>query len=118
MGVYWALADYGRSFTRPLAALIMSVFFFDWRYLAKASDVDKYKQALSMLALGNAVPFVGPLTIDGEVKKFLFCPNNVTSCLAPIPPEGFQLLVIGQNLFSITCVFFIGLALRNYFKIK
>jgi hypothetical protein len=24
----------------------------------------------------------------------------------------------GQNLFSITCVFFIGLALRNYFRIK
>jgi hypothetical protein len=26
-----------------------------------------------MVALGNAVPFVGPLTIAGEVKKFLFC---------------------------------------------
>jgi hypothetical protein len=26
--------------------------------------------------------------------------------------------VLGQNLFSITCVFFIGLALRNYFRIK
>jgi len=66
---YWALADYGRSFMRPLAALIASVFFFDWRYtkvlaplMAKAPDVDNYRQALSMLALGNAVPFVGPLT--------------------------------------------------------
>jgi hypothetical protein len=36
----------------------------------------------------------------------------------PIPSEGFQFLVIFQNLFSITCVFFIGLALRNYFRIK
>ena len=83
-----------------------------------ASDVDKYKQALGMLALGNAVPFVGPLTIDTKIKEFLFCPNNAESCLPPIPPEGFQLLVIFQNLFSITCVFFIGLALRNYFRIK
>ncbi len=28
MGVYWALADYGRSFVRPFAWLIASVFFF------------------------------------------------------------------------------------------
>jgi hypothetical protein len=125
MGVYWALADYGRSFVQPFAWLATSVFFFDWRYtkvlaplMAKVSpsDLDKYKQALSMLALGNAVPFVGPLTIDGEIKKFLFCLHD-TTC-TPIPPEGYQLLVVGQNLFSITCVFFIGLALRNYFKIK
>ena len=71
-----------------------------------------------MLALGNAVPFVGPLTIDAEIKDFLFCPNNAASCLPPIPPEGFQFRMIFQNLFSITCVFFIGLALRNYFRIK
>jgi hypothetical protein len=125
MGVYWALADYGRSFVRPLAWLIASGFFFYWRYIAvlgelmaQAPDVDKYKQAVGMLALGNAVPFVGPLTIDSEIKKLLFCPSGADYCLPPIPPEGFQLLVIFQNLFSITCVFFIGLALRNYFRIK
>jgi uncharacterized protein YjbI with pentapeptide repeats len=124
MGVYWALSNYGRNFVLPTAWLIAGVFFFDWRYtvvlaplMAKAPDVDKYKQALGMLALGNTVPFVGPLTIDSEIKKFLFCPSG--NCLSPvIPPEGYQLLVIFQNLFSITLVFFIGLALRNYFKIK
>jgi len=79
-------------------------------------DADKYERAEWMVALGNAVPFVGPLTIDGEVKKFLFCPRDA-NCL-PIPPECFQLLVIAQNVVSITCVFFIGLALRNYFRIK
>jgi hypothetical protein len=75
MGVYWALADYGRRFVRPLAWLIASVFFFDWRYtevltpfMAKAPDADKYKQALGMLALGNAVPFVGPLTIECSAR--------------------------------------------------
>jgi hypothetical protein len=80
-------------------------------------NAEKYEHALEMLALGNTVPFVGPLTIDSEIKKFLLCPGN--NCPSPlIPPEGYQLLVIAQNLFSITCVFFIGLALRNYFRIK
>jgi hypothetical protein len=57
-------------------------------------------------------------TIDIKIKEFLFCPNNAASCLPPIPPEGFQFLVIFQNLLSIILVFFIGLALRNYFRIK
>ncbi len=126
-GAYWALADYGRSFLRPFAWLIASGFFFYWCYSEVLAPLmpqagtpaeAKYEHAMGMLALGNAVPFVGPLTIDSEVKKFLFCPSGDGSCLPPIPPEGFQFLVIAQNLASITCVFFIGLALRNYFKIK
>jgi hypothetical protein len=124
MGVYWALSDYGRSFVRPFAWLIASGFFFYWRYLAvlaqlmaKAPDLDKYKQAVRMLTLGNTVPFVGPLTIDADIKKLLFCPSG--NCFSPlIPPEGYQWLVIAQNLVSIILVFFIGLALRNYFRIK
>jgi hypothetical protein len=125
MGVYWALADYGRSFVWPAAWLIVSGFFFYWCYgkvlaplVAKAGPLaDKYEHAVGMVALGNAVPIVGPLTIDAEIKKFLFCPNHDPTCL-PLPPGGFQALVIAQNLLSITLVFFIGLALRNYFRIK
>lgn len=125
MGVYWALADYGRSFARPIGWLIASGFFFYWCYgkilaslAPKACPVaDQYDQAVRMLALGNTVPFVGPLTIDSKIKDFLFCPLN--NCSAPIiPPEGYQLAVLSQNLLSIILVFFIGLALRNYFKIK
>jgi uncharacterized protein YjbI with pentapeptide repeats len=126
MGVYWALADYGRSFIRPAVALGLSVPLFHLGYAAvlaplmpKAGPLaDKYEHAVSMVALGNAVPFVGPLTIDAEVKKFLFCPSGDVSCLPPFPPEGFQALVIAQNVLSIVLVFFIGLALRNYFRIK
>jgi hypothetical protein len=124
MGVYWALADYGRSFIRPFAWLIASGFFFYWRYLAvlsllraKAPDIDKYKQAVRMLALGNTVPFVGPLTIDAEIKRLLLCPDCADK-ISAIPPESYQWLVLGQNLLSIILVFFIGLALRNFFKIK
>lgn len=124
---YWALAGYGRSFARPVAWLGVSLRFFYLRYHevlaplmheAGSANADKYNHAVWMLALGNAVPFVGPLTIDAEVKKFLFCPGGDASCLPPIPPEYFQLLVIAQNVLSIILVFFIGLALRNYFKIK
>jgi hypothetical protein len=53
MGLYWALADYGRNFLVPAIWLGLSVPFFDWRYtgvlarlMAKAPDVDKYKQAV------------------------------------------------------------------------
>jgi hypothetical protein len=74
-GRYWALADYGRNFVVPAIWLVLSVPFFDWRYtevlgrlMAKPPDVDKYTQAVGMLALGNAVPFVGPLTIDTKLK--------------------------------------------------
>jgi hypothetical protein len=125
MFLYWVLADYGRNFLLPAFWLGLSVPFFYWRYTevlaslmheAGPANADKYNYAIWMLAFGNAVPFVGPLTIDAEIKKFLFCPG-FDHCL-PLPPEWFQLLVLVQNLLSIVLVFFIGLALRNYFKIK
>ena len=125
MGLYWVLADYGRSFLVPAIWLVFSVPFFYWRYNevlaplmreAGLANADKYNHAVWMLAFGNAVPFVGPLTIDAEIRKFLFCPG-FGYCL-PIPPAGFQCWVVFQNVVSIILVFFIGLALRNYFKIK
>ncbi|HEY4848757.1 MAG TPA: hypothetical protein VIH87_13460 [Methylocella sp.] len=127
MGIYWALADYGRSFILPAVWLAFSVFVFYRGYAAilaplmpQAATLDaaRYEHAVRMVALGNAVPFVGPLTIDAEIKKFLFCPSGDVSCLPPIPPGGFQALVIVRNVLSIILVFFIGLALRNYFRIK
>jgi len=106
--------------------LVLSLIIFPWLFgqilpvpqKAGSLDADKYEQAVQMVARANAVPFVGPLIIDAEIKKFLFCPSGDLSCLPPIPPEWFQFLVIAQNVFSIILVFFIGLALRNYFRIK
>ena len=124
---YWTLADCGRSFARPLAWLFVSVFIF---YLAYAlilaplkqkvdpANKDYYDQALWMLALGNAVPFVGHLSIDAGIKKSLYCPGDVCGTRSPIPPLGIQVLVIVQNVVSIALIFFVALALRNYFKIK
>jgi hypothetical protein len=100
-------------------------FFFHWRYStvlaaqiheAGPANAERYGRVIWMAAFGNAVPFIGPLTIDSEIKKFLFCPG-FGPCL-PIPPEWFQFWTLFQNLLSIILVFFIGLALRNYFKIK
>ncbi|MGQ0444812.1 MAG: pentapeptide repeat-containing protein, partial [Beijerinckiaceae bacterium] len=58
MGNYWALSDYGRSFVRPAAWLAASGFFFYWQYctvlakqMAQAPDIEKYKEAVGMLAL-------------------------------------------------------------------
>jgi uncharacterized protein YjbI with pentapeptide repeats len=77
MFLYWALGDYGRSFLRPFAWLIATGFFFYWRYLAVLAPItreagpanaEKYDHAVRMLALGNTVPFVGPLTIDAEIE--------------------------------------------------
>jgi hypothetical protein len=125
MFFYWALAGYGRSFVKHAIWLASSVWLFHWGYAAILApripqagtlDAAKYESAVDMLALGNAVPVVGPLTIDADIKKFLFCPG-FGPCL-PLPPEWFQSLVIGQNVLSITLVFFIGLAIRNYFRIK
>jgi uncharacterized protein YjbI with pentapeptide repeats len=125
----WALADYGRSFVRPAIWLALSVPFFYMLYAAilmpQAGTVDAAKfdaanfdRAVRMVALGNAVPFMGSLTSDAEVKKLLFCADDVAGKCLPIPPEKFQLLVSTQNLLSIILVFFIVLALRNYFRIK
>ena len=86
MDVYWALADYGRSFLPPLAWLFVSVFIFHSGYASILSPLrqtvdpankDYYDQAVWMLALGNAVPFVGHLSIDAGIKKSLYCPGDV-----------------------------------------
>ena len=136
MGLYWLLSDYGRSVARPLVALAASVGVYRWLYaqafrpvLLKAMNegalsldqMHHYKAAVRSIALGNAVPFVGPLTIDADIKRFLFCAlgsaEKLKDCI-PTPPPGYQWLVLSQNLVSITLVFFLGLALRNYFKLK
>jgi hypothetical protein len=82
------------------------------------ANKEYYDQAVWMLALGNAVPFVGHLSIDAGIKKSLYCPGDVCGERSPIPPFGVQALVIVQNIVSIALIFFFGLALRNYFKIK
>ena len=139
MWFYSLLADYGRSFIRPLFALVLSIVLFNAAYLfvlrpQVAPDVwprvtAAIKQAITWpqandppfvratraFAVANAVPFVGALTLDKEVKERLICGDQ--PCV-PIPPLRFQALALLQTIFSSVCVFFIALALRNYFRVK
>jgi hypothetical protein len=114
MFLYWVFADYGRSFVRPLAWLFVSVFIFHFGYAlilapfkqkVDPANKDYYDRAVCMLALGNAVPFVGHLSIDAGIKKSLYCPGDVCGERSPIPPLAVQVLVIVQNVASIALIF-------------
>ncbi len=123
MGGYWLLADYGRSFARPAIALALSVFLFQTAYNSmlgtpKDNEARAYlNNAVWAFSVANAVPFVGALTLEKEVKVALLCGGPPTCAPMP-PPLGFQLVTLGQSIFSAICVFFIGLALRNFFKLR
>jgi hypothetical protein len=71
---------------------------------------------------------VGALTLE-KVKATIVCrgmptdaeiakQRNVPPCASTLPPLHFQLLVLGQSIFTALCVFCIALALRNYFKLR
>jgi hypothetical protein len=95
---YGVLANYGRRFLLPFGWLIASGLFFyccHSKILAglvpKACPVvDRYAHAVRMFVLGSAVPFVGPLTIDAEIEKFLFCGGVVADGCLPIQPDAFN----------------------------
>ena len=113
MGVYWALADYGRSFVRPAAWLVASVFFFDWRYNAilaplmpKAGSPMRTNISKRWACWRLATPCLSSARSPSTARSKNFCSaRTATPACLPIPPEGFQLLVIGQNLLSITSCF-------------
>jgi hypothetical protein len=83
MFLYWALADYGRNVVVHFLWWLAFTFLIFPRLYAAILDplmreaglanTDKYNHAVSMLAFGNAVPFVGPLTIDAEIKIAFPC---------------------------------------------
>jgi len=133
MTCYWLLADYGRSFVRPLSALVLSVFAFNLAYahVVRPPIVDNpaaLGRAIKVFSIANAVPFVGALSLEKEVKHRLLCGDQPTeqdtaakrgvlACVA-IPSSKFQAVTLAQSIFSALCFFFAGLALRNYFKLR
>jgi hypothetical protein len=73
MAIYWLLSNFGRSFALPIGALLVSVVAFHWAYLAvlkapSAAAANTFKDAAWAYAIPNAVPFVGALTLDKDVK--------------------------------------------------
>ena len=86
-----------------------------------------FDSALQAFAIANAVPFVGALTLERDVKLTLLCGDRPIDkehakpgepVCVPIPGRRFQLLALGQSIFSALCIFFADLALRNYFKLR
>jgi uncharacterized protein YjbI with pentapeptide repeats len=151
MTSFWVLGNYGRSFVRPLAALIFSVFVFQSIYMAMlmpvrhssgnffqaglslvknyaaaaVSDDSKLGNAIRALAIANAIPLVGALGLEKEVKATVLCADtrndlhsNRTEPCSFIPRPMLQLAMLAQSIFSGLCLFLIGLALRNYFRLK
>jgi uncharacterized protein YjbI with pentapeptide repeats len=134
MMVYSLLADYGRAYVRPLIWLALSVPLLWWAYTAvliPPTDPNKlpdFRRATWAFAISNAVPFVGALTLERDVKLTLLCGDRPIDkehaqasgqpICVPIPGRRFQLLSLAQSIFSALCIFFAGLALRNYFKLR
>jgi hypothetical protein len=133
MGGYWLLGDYGRSFVRPILAIIASVFLFQALYFAvlpkpSAAGSRDFNDAVWTFAVANAVPFVGALSLEKEVKTTLVCggrptdstkAQSISNCApVPLPSFSFQLIILGQSIFSVICVFLAALALRNFFKLR
>jgi hypothetical protein len=128
---YWLLSDYGRSFVRPLLALGLSVLLFKWAYVMavgtpSAMAAKDFEGAAKAYAIANSLPFVGALTLEKDVKMILLCAGRQTQyttvygppICSPLPSPRFQLVTVFQSIFSAICIFFAGLALRNYFKLR
>jgi uncharacterized protein YjbI with pentapeptide repeats len=124
MAAYSLFADYGRSFVRPLAALFASAFVFHavyWMVLEAPSGPshrEEFRRAVWAFSIASAVPFVGALSLEQGVKLQLFCQDRPRPCPAVAPGTSFQVVALGQSIFSALCIFFAGLALRNYFKLR
>jgi hypothetical protein len=122
MGVYRLLADYGRSFVRPLVALVLSIVVFHCTYSVVLTQPSRVSQAtfehgLWAFSIANAVPFVGALTLEKELKEIILCGASSPAC-EPVPKVAFQLLALAQSIVSGLLLFFIALALRNFFKLR
>jgi hypothetical protein len=151
MILYGLLADYGRSLIRPLVALVGSIFVFHAAYTLAAlpsesfpaplldkawvvikamvpKDASPADRAVTAFAIANAVPFVGALTLDREVKTMVLCGRGSAELAAvdqhpaptcsAVPQLSIQLLILAQSIFSALCFFLIALVLRNYFKVR
>lgn len=132
---YGILSNYGRSIFLPafwyfisfiLFSLHNNLFVFKkiWENRPKNIETnlvispEAYNQIASSANLANHIPIVGQLALDSQMKRVLFCgyiPNDSSLCL---PPSGYDVFLVFQNIFVGILIFLFGLAIRNYFKIK
>lgn len=135
MRFYWISSNYGRNIILPLIWYVTFLYFqlFEYRTIfnevslngiRKGSlngevEIEKFNTLVDTLAIANNIPIIGNLSLDNEMKQFVFCGGQLLDKSSVcIPPDGYLWIVISQNLISGILIFLFGLGLRNYFKIK
>lgn len=135
--LYWIFSNFGRSIIRPFIWFFISFLLFSFyndNFVFKAifenapksvgGDVlalvgnETYQKIANSTNLANNIPFVGQLAVDSEAKRVLFCGYIADKTHLCLPPVNYEIMLLFQNLFVGLMIFFFGLAIRNYFKIK
>ncbi|PHS77154.1 MAG: hypothetical protein COB59_09620 [Rhodospirillaceae bacterium] len=108
---YQFFSDFGRSFLRPLG--LLSFIWAFWGFGFALFSGLNFATLLAGLRLSGAVimPFSATVSAAFESTKSVLYPNLGKLNLL------FDGIVIIEGLLSLTCVFLIGLALRNRFRI-
>jgi len=125
MLAYRWTSRYGRSVVVPVAWLFGIFFFYKWRYGHLYDKVSSnYKDAKNISAslfdytITSMVPFGSNVRPTYQVAiNDLFRPiaHEVTEGRVP---ANFQLWSLSQGVLTLTFLFLIGLALRNFFRMK
>ncbi|WP_428554391.1 pentapeptide repeat-containing protein [Pseudomonas edaphica] len=116
---YELLSNYGSSLSRPAIAYLLSVIFFSCAYAALSwathclpdSQQCSFNLAGIEFFLLQAIPLPGLEKMADPIRSILIANDGIISLLATI-------LMILQKSVSLLLIFFIGLALRNMFRIK
>jgi len=125
---YGIFGDFGRSPTRPLVwyALLNTSFYFLYRNLIHEPLFRLQEIAIRDYTLANSMPFGRLLNpaFDTAVQILFRTQMIETDRLGQqvvvnyvAVPSYFQFLGIVQNTASVTLIFLVLLAIRNYFKI-
>ena len=103
-------SDYGRSFLRPLACLLLTTVFFAGFYYTEVAAEGSTSWQIMQFSLSNVLPVIpGIREIQDEVAGTLF-PFGMAN--AP----GLSLALSLQCVISAGFLFLMGLALRNRFR--
>jgi hypothetical protein len=108
MGIYWLLTDYGRSVIRPLIALVASIFVFNASYSVvlsppPAMSETTFRNAVWAFTIANAVPFVGALSLEKELKDTILCAASSSPACDGLELHECAIVPRAKNSLSASC---------------
>lgn len=114
--IYSAISNYGQSILRPLLGLLFIIDLFTGFHILY-TNTDNTRHAFEY-TLANSLPFLASTrAVIKSSKDQLYCSDtNKTPTCVPVP-IGLDFLTFIQGILTIIFLFFIGLGLRNRFKI-